>query len=413
MTQKIYDIFPPGVRKEKELFIKDQFESYIFLKKWIIVLLLFFIFLAGVFLYFKLSRVYLRIWPKMEPLNFTEEITVNKNVKKIDVLNKIIPGEIFEETKELWQEFEATGKVLQQEKARGRIKVFNKYNPPTPITLRAKTRFLSDGGKYFISPKKIYIPPAKIKKGKIIPSFVEIEVVAIEAGEDYNIAPAKFSIPGLVGTPYYYTVYGESTNSMKGGFKKEVRKVSEEDIKRAENTMRKRLFKALEDSLKNKLSSDFILLNNAILKEVIESTPLVKAGNLVSQFNFNSKAKVKALIFKKSDLESFVKKLISAKISDSKTLFEKSLEIDYFPQRIDIRNGLIILNLKIRAEVYYSIDKKELFDLIKGKREKEIKDNILKGFSEKISKVEVELWPFWVRRAPQKIEKVRLRLILD
>ena len=414
MPKKFYDIFPPNIRKEekkiKEIEEKDSIKGAITKNKSSSRLKGIFIFLAvfflglGAFLYFKLPRAELEIWPNTEPITLAAEITIDKNASDIDIINKVIPGKIFEEEKEIWQDFPATGNVVEEEKAKGTIRVFNKHSPASPVSLRAATRFLSDSGKYFISSKSIYIPAN---------SSVDIEVVAVESGEDYNIGAANFSVPGLVGTAYYYTVYGAASAPMQGGFKKESKQVTEDDIKRAENDLTEKVLGDVETLLRNKISSEYVLLDNAVLREVVESTALVKAGAIMPKFNFQIKGKAKALVFDKSDLESFAKKIILSEISNSRELFEESLKINYRSQLVDMREERATLNLEIFAKVYPSIDKEIIFGLAKGRNEEEIQNSILGGFSDKISQVRINLWPFWVKKAPNNINKIKVKLNLD
>lgn len=424
--KKFFDIFPPEMfasqpveppavarrKEERKIFKKELIGAKPpkpFWFKAILILIGIFIFLLGGFFYFKLPRLDLEIWPKTEFLSLTEQIVVDKNAPEIDLVNKVIPGKILEEEKELWQEFQATGKTFEEGKARGTIRVYNKYNPPTPMTLKATTRFLSDSGKLFLSPQKIYIPAAKIEKGKVVPSWTEIEVVAAEAGEDYNIGPANFSVPGLAGTPYYYAIYGESQTSMTGGFKKEIKQVTEEDIQKAQDSLTKRLLEDIETSLKNKVSSEFILLDTALSKEIVEVSSLVKAGAVIPQFNFQAKAKGMVLIFKKSDLEDFAKKSILSQIPVSKKIFEESLTINYTAQLIDLKEGKITLNLKFSAIIYPGITKEELTALIKGKSAEGIREIVYENFPE-VSQIKINFRPFWVKKTPKNIEKINIKL---
>jgi len=430
MAKKFFDIFPPdiktvqrgeprfrqgeaGQRREEEVLKKQRTKTKSSVIKKVLISVGVFIFLLGIFFYFKLPRLDLEIWPKTELLSFEEKITIDKNAGEIDFLNKIIPGEILEEEKELWREFPATGITVEEGRAEGIIRVYNRYSPPTPITLVATTRFLSDSGKNFRSPKKIYIPAAKIKSGKVVPSWTETRVVAIETGEEYNIGSAEFSIPKLAGTPYYYTTHGESFASMTGGFKTESKQVTQEDIQRAEDVLTEELLATMETSLKNKIPSESILFDNTISKEIVEVSPFVKPETVVDQFNIQAKAKAKGLIFKKSDLEKIAKEFILPKIPVSKELFEESLNLIYTPELIDLEEGQITLNLKFSAKIYPTISKRELSVLLKGKSTEQIREVIYESLPQQISQIKIRFWPFWVKKTPKNVEKINIKLNLE
>lgn len=418
MSKKIYDIFPPKSSKPEEsdsLKIereRDDRVKHSRLKEMVAAAVIF-IFAVSAILYFKLPRLNLEIWPKIENLTLDKKITIDKNVQQIDLQNKLIPGVVIEDEKELWQEFPATGTTAKEGKAGGTIRVYNKYNPPTPINLKATTRFLSDSGKYFRAVTAINIPAAGLKGGNITSSFVDVKVEAIEAGAEYNIDSAKFSIPGLVGTPYYYSIYGESTSPMAGGFKTGLKQVTQKDIQEAENITTNKILDEIESSLRSKVSSGFILLENAFSKEIIESSSLVKVGATVEKFNFQAKAKARALVFKKSDLESFARQSILANLINLKMIIEDSLETNYTPDVVDLSGGKIILNFGFSAKIYSFIDKDSLSVLLGGKSAGEVRETVYNNFPQEVSSVEVNFWPSWVKKSPKDTKRIFIKFNLE
>ncbi len=407
MPKKFHDIIPPQAAEKEEILSQKENKKSLLPK--ILIGVVFLILLLGSVLYFKLPEAEIEIFPKTNFLSFEEEVIVDERIEEVDILKKAISGKVLEEEKELWKEFPATGVVENAGKAKGIIRVYNKYSPPTPISLVPQTKFLSESGEYFVSPKSIYIPAATRKGGELVPSWTEIEVVALKSGEDYNIGPSEFSIPGLAGTSYYHTVTGESTQSMKGGFEKEQSQVIEEDLKKAGEDLTQQLLTDVDVSLRNKISSDFILLEDAISKQITEISPMVKPEDLVEQFSVQGKAKGKVLIFKKEELESFVKEYIFSKIPTSKKIYEESLEIEYTPELINLRENRISLNLKFSTKVYPNIKSKDLVELIKGKSQQEIEESIYNKFSEEISEIKVNFWPFWVRKAPGGKDRINVK----
>jgi hypothetical protein len=439
MAKKIYDIIPPKIVHQIEGGIKNLMadaqrkkhrkETHhprkkrgFPLKEVLIGVLVLAIILAG-FLYFKLQKAEIEIWPKTETLSFEEQITADKSVGSIDPINKVIPSQYLEEEKEIWQDFPATGNVLKEGKAEGTIKIYNKYNnPPSSLTLKKGTHFLSDSGKYFITLQKITVPAAQIKSGKLVPGSIETKVVAAESGKDYNIGPAEFSVPKLAGTPYYYSIYAKSTDSMTGGFTSQVKQVTDDDIQKAKDFLTKKLLDDAESSLKKKISSaknsvsgesDSILLESAILREIVDASSVVKSGAIVDSFNYQAKVRVGGLIFKKSDLEKFAKAYILSKISDSKTFLEKSLSINYSPKTVDIREGKITLDLGFSAKIYQTIDKNDLISLFREKSASEIKETVNRDLEGQVSQIKVNFWPFWVTKTPRDKNKIKVDLMFE
>jgi hypothetical protein len=419
MTKKIFDILPPQlksplplqseppvVKKKKD---KESKNQHPFFKKIVLIAVLFFGLVA---LISSQAQSEITIQPFRNSLTIVEELRISHQVEGIDFENKIIPAEFFEVEEETWQEFTSTGESSEGRKAEGYIRVYNSHNPPRSITLRATTRFLSsDGSKYFRSPERIYIPVAKIENKKIVPSFVDVKVEAMEVGEDYNIGPSKFSLPGFVGTSYYYTIYGESSSPMIGGFKEEIKIVTEEDVENAKNSLNQSLLKQAQDSLKGSLTEDFVLLSSATFDEELESSCLQKAGAETPQFICQGKIKIKYLVFKESFLKEISKRFVLSEISNSEKLIEELLSFEYLQDKADLKKEEIILKFKILAEIYKEINEETLKLQIKKKTEKEVEDIIFNNFSG-IEKVKVKFWPFWIRKTPNNLDRIKIKLDL-
>jgi len=431
MKKKVIDIFPPkGLEKKaikeskwKEVYSLSEKESQPrkfrislpFAGRKILVLGLPILILISFFGYFTLSKAYIEVWPEVETLTFKTGLTIDEEADYSDFEAKVIPGENFEKEKTVSENFPSSGKVLKEANAEGIIKVYNDYSTYSQA-LMATTRFVSADGKLFRTPNRVTIPGGHYEKGKFIPGDIDIKVVADQPGPEYNIGPSTFSIPGFAGTDKYTKFYAKSFQAMKGGFSKEVSQVTKEDLEKAEEVLTKRVKKESEDSFKNKLetekiSSEIIFLEEAIRTEIVESFSLAKIKKEVEYFNFQVKAKSETIIFKKEDLENFVKEFIISQISKRKKLYEESLKINYSPETINLNSGKIILSLEISAKIYSDIDTSLFKNSLKGKSLIETK--ILLGDQPEITKVKVKFWPFWVKKIPEDTKKIKFKLNLE
>ena len=205
--KKILDIFPPDLSSHEEktplmrkktrskrkttappVFAAKQ-KRKLGLRGILILCVLFF---AGILCYLFLPRSEIGIWPKTQTLNLMEKVEVSSEKSQVDFSKRVIPGRIIEINRELSQEFPASGKSLKEEKARGQIRVYNAYSTSSQ-TLITNTRFISADGKLFRSVERVTIPGAEYDRGKLVPGFLDIQIVAAEPGEDYNIGPSTFS----------------------------------------------------------------------------------------------------------------------------------------------------------------------------------------------------------------------------
>ncbi|MBU3934750.1 hypothetical protein KKC00_02205, partial [Patescibacteria group bacterium] len=312
------------------------------------------------------------------------------------------------------QEFAATGSSSKEGIARGTIRVYNKYSPAKTISLVAKTRFLSDSGKLFRSVSKINVPAAQTKSGKLVPGWVDVEVTAVESGESYNIGPSTFSIPGLSGTAYYYSVYAESTENITGGYESELKMVTANDIEDAKNSLEQKLFNDAEDALRDQASvADSVLFSSAINKSVIESSCSVKAGTEVGKFNCEAKVKIRTLAVKEADLQRTAKNYILSQIPDSKKILEETLILTYNPKLTDLDAGTVTLDLAMSADIHLIVNTQAMALDFMGKDSSQINDVIYAKLGQEISKIRIEFWPLWVKKAPKDQGKIKVQLMFD
>ncbi len=424
MTQKIFDIIPPhlvsnikemvgiepkhrkGKKEEKKRKTKTNSRSRGILLSLGVVILV-----VVIYLYFSLASVSVAIWPKTEELSFNDRVLAADGLTEVDFVNKQIPAQFITEEKELFQEFPATGSGTQSGKATGIITVYNKVSPAKSKSLIVGTRFISSSGKYFKAVSKITIPAAKTVSGKLVPGSVDVEVVAMEAGEEYNIGPDKFSVPGLAGTSSYYTIYGESKGKMTGGFKSTNKVVTDDDIQGAKDTLLDKVSGDIKTALEAKAKADgLVLLDNALTKEVEEESASVKSGSEVDSFTYKVKIKTTALVFKESDIKEFAKNYITSNLTDGYNLLEKSLAVKYNTTAVDTKNGKINMDVDLSGNQYFSVNPNTLSLILPGKTTDQMTEAISNAYSQKVSQIKVNLWPFWVKTAPKNQNKIKIEL---
>lgn len=410
---KFFDILPP----DKKSISIDKIEKPkkpkgkgLFLK-----FLISFIFVFGLIIYlsgFFYSELSLSLIPETETEIFETEIEINTFQTDLNLENKIIPGSLFETEKEKSEKYNSFGKSFIEGKAQGIIRVYNSQNPPTPIKLVINTRFLSSQeGRIFKAAEKIYLPSAKIKQGKIEPSFKDIKVLAQEPGEEYNINPSKFSVPGLTGTPYYYSVWAESFNPMEGGFKKEVKIITEEDLETAKNSLKKDLENLAKNALKEQLPQGLLLTEKGTLIKDFQVSCDGKPEEQKSEFNCQGKIKIAGVGFKDSDLKNLAINFIKSNIDSSKEFIVEDLALEYSFQGLIIDKGKMFLNLKIKADIYDKISKEDILSKIKGKSKQEIKEIIFENYPQ-IKKIKFKFQPFWIKKAPNSLERIKIKIQL-
>ena len=419
MARKIYDIrHPKAVHKTvasvethkakiKEHRHKKESHS-IWLPISICVLVV--VIIAGTYLFFKLPKASITIWPKVDTLSFKQTIIADKSVNSIDITKAVIPAQYFQATKTNSQDFPATGNASNEGQASGTITIYNKYDPPTAFTFKAGTHFMSDSGKLFVASQKIVIPAAKKVGSKITPGSVQAKVQAVEGGSDYNIAPANFSIPGLKGTPSYYSVNATSDSPMTGGYSGKVKKVTDDDIAGAKDVLTQKTTSDAMSALKAQISSDYVLLDNAVMSNVTSASTQTKSGTIAEDFNYQVTVTANALAFKKADLDQFVKSYIISQMPQGKTLLDNNSKINYSASIVDFSGGKATLNLDFSSGIYQNIDKNSITLSLLGENANQIKETINNSLGDQVSKIKINFWPFWVVSAPNNQNAVSIEL---
>jgi hypothetical protein len=441
MPRKIYDIKPPKtakktIKKEKKPIsakhvpdkvkeIKEFLDEEVIAKKEPVVKSkkekksLLFPISAGVcvlfliicvYLFFKLPRANISIWPKVDSLSFQKTVIADKTANSVDSVKGIIPAQYFEATKNGSEDFLATGNADNTGKASGNITVFNKYSPAAPFTLKAGTHFVSDSGKLFVSLQKIIIPAAKKVGSKTTPGSVQVKVEAVEGGDSYNITASNFSVPGLKGSNYYFSIYASSVDAMSGGYSGKVKKITDDDIQGAKDVITKKLIDQATSDLKKQVTSDYVLADGAISTNITTASTQAKAGTIAEKFTYGASVKASALAFKKSDLDEFVKDYIVSQMPAGKTLLDNSINETHTITTTDITGGKITMNVNLSSGIYQNIDKNSLAMSLIGENNSQINQTINNNLGNNVSKIDVKFWPFWVKSAPNNQKVINISL---
>ena len=269
---------------------------------------------------------------------------------------------------------------------------------------------MSDSGKLFVASQKIVIPAATKSGSKITPGSVQVKIEAVEGGESYNIAPSNFSVPGLKGTAYYFSISASSDKAMTGGYEGKVKKVTSDDIQMAKDVLTKKVIADAMSDLKSQIPSDYILLDNAASTDITSASTTTKAGTVAQNFTYSATVKAKALAFKRSELEEFAKNYIISQIPDGKTLLDNSLKTSYEAKTVDISGGKIALNFTFSSGIYQNIDKNSLALSLLGENSDQISQTINNNLGDNASKIKVNFWPFWVSKAPNNQKAINIYL---
>lgn len=343
---------------------------------------------------------------KKMPVDFAENVEISSNVASPNFESGkiVLPGEFLSASKNMEMSFPAVGKETVAVKARGTLVVYNSFSA-APQSLVKNTRFESPDGKIFRIEKNLVIPGAEERDGKIMASKIEVEVVAQEPGESYNIGPSSdWRIPGFKGTAKYDGFYAEATRPFSGGFEGERPAANQEDLEQAKIKIEEALRNALKSQMLVLMKDRFKLIDGAtdfkLLKVEMQSAST--SDDKVSVF---AEAEMKQLVFEEETLKKVIAEKAKSLITSEPARINK-FELNYGSPQIDLAAGKMTLPVNGSLVFEPDIDQNKILERVSGLNEANLKEIIfsLPG----LEKANVSLWPFWVKKVPSKTQKIKI-----
>lgn len=328
----------------------------------------------------------------------SKEITQNANV------SALIPFSPVEVSVEKNLSIKATGEEKVTQKAKGKITIFNEYEEADQRLLK-DTRFESSNGLIFRIPSSVVVPGLKRDdKGNVVPGKLEVEVVADQAGDKYNISAGKFTVPGFKDLPQYNSFYAVSNSSMTGGFDGIRKVISETDREQAESALKTQLKDQLIQDAKAKSNEETIVIadESMIVYEILED----KVNG--DQVLVSAKGTIKAPSF---DVKVFGNSIASAVIPNF-TANENVVINNLDKIKILLTPSETETN-KMNVELSGSVDFvwKNNYELLKqslaGTKKAEIQ-NVVDLYPGITRVTSIEVRPIWSGSFPEDISKIEI-----
>ncbi|MDO8504622.1 MAG: hypothetical protein Q7S36_02090, partial [Candidatus Liptonbacteria bacterium] len=336
------------------------------------------------------------------PWEYSSVVLADPSVSKVNAEKGVLPAELFETNKNLTHLFPASAVRDVEQKAKGRIWIYNAFSSADQM-LVATTRFETPNGKVFRILENITVPGAEIKDGKIIPSSIETDIVADKPGETYNVGPvARLAVPGFKGTPRYQGFYGELKNQTSGGFIGKKPVPTADDIKKAKEKTEELLRAGLETSFTAAYPKEYKILDGASRIEILRLT-INQETDAKGNFSVFGEAKMSAFGFKEEDLRGLL--VAVANKSEKDTDF-KELELEYSGSKPDFSKEVFGFTVSSRGSLWPKFSPEDFKAGILGKKVGEAQLAI--AALPRFSGGKVALWPIWLKSVPRDPEKVEI-----
>ena len=321
-----------------------------------------------------------------------------------------IPYEIMTIEKSDSKKVPATGREEIEEKASGKIVIYNNFNSSSQRLIK-NTRFETPEGLIYRINKSVIVPGQTTEGGEKVPGSIEVTVYADEVGDKYNIELTDFTIPGFKGSPRFDDFYARSKTPMEGGFIGEKLTANEEDLANAKEEIHTELQKQLLNEAFSQKPDEFYLFEDTVFIEFESEGNIENDGEV----EVKEKAILYGVLFNKNKFANHIAENTIAvfddepvEISDISTLtVTVSNKEDARPWEDEEFEFTVSGN----AHIVWTFDEEKLKNDLSG-RAKAALTTVLSGYPS-IDEAEVVLRPFWKRSFPDKINKIKIERTLE
>lgn len=342
------------------------------------------------------------------------EIGVQKSVKffnyDFDILSSVIKssadfmtlkGILINQTLPLVNSYPVKNQSTIITRASGYLTLVN-YGPS--FYLIPNTRFVSEDGKIFRSQEKVVIPEGSPDK----PSSVKIYVVADQAGEEYNIGPSKFKIPGLAGSVFEKNITVLSETNFTGGGQKTLKIPNMDDYNEAQKNYDQDAHQYAENYLKKNYSDVYFFPETKLISTIInriEPQDVKIVTSSIEELKVIGEVKINSLGIRRKEIEELVKDLESRLIDEN--FFIDQIQVENISlTAYNLNQGTGKLNVQGKITVRTRFNETEFKKEIAGKSLTEVYQ-ILRN-KKGLTEARVVLWPFWIKKIPHNLNKIQI-----
>lgn len=254
---------------------------------------------AGFFVNVLMGGAEVTVYPRYKDVNVQANFIAHKEPKADELSYELLTLEAEGE-----RQVKANGQEMVSERATGKIFIYNSQN--STQRLIKNTRFESPDGKIFRIEESVEVPAAaKNGAGETAPGVITAEVFADGTGEQYNLEPTRFTVPGLKGSDQYDKIYAESTSAFVGGFEGNKYIIDDVELGTAKQALHLELRDSLLAQLESKRPNGFILYNDAVTV-TFDTLPATTYGDEMA--TIKERARLQVPIFKESEFAEYIAK---------------------------------------------------------------------------------------------------------
>lgn len=299
-------------------------------------------------------------------------------------------------------DFTATGEKEVGEKATGKLTLRNSADSDS-ISVPAGTRF-SSGDYTFTSDSAATVPGARVSGGSIVAGEASVNVTAASIGADYNLPSRSYrsEVDGIAARG----------GNMSGGSKKTVKVVSDEDVTKAQESVKEQDQDAMKADLKKQFANGVIVIDESFAVNTGESQVSPAVGEEADNAKLTVETTYTILGLKKDEVNELLDATIGTEIEgrDDQRIYSNGADKISFSAYEQAQGGGLSVRLQTAGAIGPKIEDDKLAEEVEGMRYGEIQQKVeaIRG----VENVNTEFWPFWVSSAPSA-DKVKVEFVLS
>lgn len=330
---------------------------------------------------------------KTAPLLVDQELIIR--AAETDAANAV-PGAAFFREVPVSGTSQVTSMETVGTKASGSVQIVNRTVDEQKI--KENSRLVTKDGTLFFMRGAAFVPGN---------SRVSVTVEAAEAGESGNIEPQRLDFAGLP-EDSRTLLYAEATSAWTGGKGEQVHVVKEEDIERAKAAAGEAVISQVKGEVTAELPRGWVILEESWTAELADFAVEGEVGAKQPELPYSGRATVRMLGYEEAKLTERLKTALESRLDHDYVLFPGPISFTKTVKSVhwEASEGTMVARVTHTTIPDFSLD--TLKQKIARRGEQEAREYLI-GLPG-VSRVDITLWPFWVRSIPRIEKRINLTL---
>ena len=301
----------------------------------------------------------------------------------------------------------ATVTKTDSQSATGSVVLYNAYQK-TAYKLVKNTRLSTADGKIYHLDNAVTIPGYTGSGTSLVPGSVSVTVTAAAPGEDYNIAPTDFTVPGLAGTAQATTIYGRSATPLSGGTSGTVYTIPQDAASAAMGTLQDKLKASLLAKAKVQVPDGYILYDGATL---FTTDPTVQVPySKTQQVPLALHGTLTAYILKQDTLVKAIAETAVSQYGGEPVTIPDLESLTLVPNAAlaPATDTAFTFTFSGTANIVWTVDPTAVQTLLASRKKNEF-ETLISGMVG-VNRAQVTIKPFWKQSFPDDVSRIHVTI---